>query len=157
MKLVLLRLIQKTAESRSPGNCAGASSTLFYHCLLRAQPAYRLGSVLMLISHSMSATSTFATHFLVGAPSAAHCISVCLTLPVPFRCECQNNQIGGRWHEYSEVEFVSQISPFAMLHPGKHILKMSLLSGVFFPMRGQSLTEENKQQYLGVKMMTKLY
>lgn len=52
---------------------------------------------------------------------------------------------------------MSQISPFATSHPGKHVLKMSLLSGVFFAMRGHSLTGENEQQYLGVKMMTKLY
>lgn len=100
----------------------------------------RLDCVLMLISHSVSGGSIFANNFLTGAPSAACCLSVCLTLPVLFRCECQNNQIGEHWHEHSEVEFVSQISPFATLHPGKQILKMSLLSGVVFAMQGYSLT-----------------
>lgn len=57
----------------------------------------------------------------------------------------------------TEVEFVSQISPFATLHPGKQILKMGLLSGVLFTMQGHSLTGENRRRYRGVKMMTRLY
>lgn len=46
MKLVLPRqcCTQKTAENRSSGNCAGASHTLFHHCLLRARPARGLAS-----------------------------------------------------------------------------------------------------------------
>ena len=44
--------------------------------------------------------------------------------------------------------------PFATLHPGKQILKMSLLSGVFFARQGHSFTGENKQRYLGAWMMT---
>lgn len=160
MKLVSLRqpCTQKTAAS--PGNCADAFNTLFYHCLLCAQPAHKLDSAVVscwLAKPCLVAGDTFATHFLAGAPSAAHCLSVCLTLPVLFRCECQNNQIGRHWHEHSEVEFVSQISHFATLPPGKQILKMSLLSGVFFAMQGHSLTRKNKHWYLGVKMMTRLY
>ncbi len=161
MKLVLLRqcCTQKTAESRSPGKLYRC----FQHIVLSlstpcpASTQAQLDFGLMLISPSMSGGSTFATHFLTGAPSAACCLSVCRTLPILFRCECQNNQIGRHWHEHSEVEFVSQISPFATLHPGKQILKMSLLSGVFFAMQGHSLTGENKHWYLGVKMMTRLY
>lgn len=154
MNLVLLQQFcaKKTAESRNPGKCAGASNTLFYRGLLCARPASRLGCVLMSISQSVSGGATLATHS--GAPSAARCLSVCLTLPILFRCECQNNQIGRHWHEYSEVEFVSQIHPFASLDPGKQILKLILLSGVFFAMQGHSLTGENKQRYLEVKMMT---
>lgn len=116
MKLVSRR----PARAESPGNCAGASKTLFNLCLRCARP----------------------DSVRPGGPSAAHRLCVCLVRLLPLLCENQNNQTGRRWHQHYEVEFASQNSPFASLHPGKQILKMSFLTGVVFHVQGQGLAGE---------------
>lgn len=134
MKLVFLtqRCPQKTAESSSPGNCEGASNTLFYHCLLTAQPAHRLAAA-PVFSTSASRTSLLMfslEHHLQPSASQSH------------------SDVNARAIRYEDIDMntlrLNLWVKFAPLHPCKHILKMSLSSGVFFAMQGHSLTGENK-------------
>lgn len=152
MKLVLLRQCsnQKTADSRSPGNSAGVSSTLFHRRLLCAQWAHRLT-----VYSCWLATTSLVAFFL---PSACHSFYCLPHTPNPIQeviaKTIRQSDIDMNTHE---AEFVTHIPPLWPCIPVNRFLKVCLLIGIFNTVQGQNLTGENTQRHPGVDEITRLY
>jgi len=146
-----------TAGNRSPGNCAGVSNTLFYRCRIRTELAHRLSLTLF---SCWLATACLVEALAPLTLSLRHHLHLAASLFVShFQSRSDVNAKTIKWKTLTRtlmrLNLWVKFLPFATLCPGKQILKMSLLSGVFFSMHGHNLSGEDEQRYLWLEKKRK--